>query len=113
MKYMLMIYLDPNGVGPEGETEAYIAYTQELMAAGKMVAGDPLQGIETATTVTVEGGKTVTTDGPFAETKEILGGYYIVDVDDIDEAIAWAAKIPTATWGKVEVRPLREFPPMS
>ena len=108
-----MIYMDPNGRPPEGETEAYIAYTGELVENGKFVAGDPLQGVDTATTVEVDNGRIVTTDGPFAETKEILGGYYIVDVDDIDEAIAWAAKIPTATWGKIEVRPLMEFPPMA
>ena len=113
MKYMLMIYMDPNGTAPEGEMEGYFSFTDELMKAGKMVAGDPLQGVETATTVTVDSGKTVTTDGPFAETKEILGGYYIVDVDDIDEAIGWAAKIPTATWGKIEVRPLMDLPPMA
>ena len=74
-----------------------------------MVAGDPLEPTATATTVRVRGGKTESTDGPFAETKEQLGGYYILDCKDLDEAIAYAARIPTAAFGSVEVRPIMVF----
>ena len=112
MKYMLLIYVDPQAA-PEGGTpeaaaefEAYGAYTQELIGAGVMVSGDPLHGNDTATTVRLRSGETLTSDGPFAETKEHLGGYYIVDVADLDAAIAWAAKIPSASHSAVEVRPV-------
>jgi hypothetical protein len=76
-----------------------------------MVSGEPLQGIETATTVSVRDDGTIVTDGPFAETKEALGGFYLVDVDTVERAQALAAEIPTATWGRIEVRPLMELPP--
>jgi len=118
MKYMLLIYSEadsgpaPDSEDAQAETEAYIALSTELHTSGKLVSGEPLQGIETATTLTVRNGKTLTTDGPFAETKEILGGYYLIDVPDLDEALAWAAKIPTAAHGSIEVRPLRDFPGM-
>ena len=118
MKYMLLIYAEPgSGPAPESadaqaETDAYIALSTELHATGKLVSGEPLQGIETATTLTVRDEKPITTDGPFAETKEVLGGYYLIDVPDLDEALAWAAKIPTAAHGSIEVRPLRDFPSM-
>lgn len=118
MKYMLLIYSEP-GSGPDAgsaeaqaESDAYIALSTELHTAGRLISGEPLQGIDTATTVAVRSGKVVTTDGPFAETKEILGGYYLIDVPDLDEALAWAAKIPTAAHGSIEVRPLRDFPGM-
>jgi len=118
MKYLLLIYVDPDrGPAPDSpeaktEMEGYFALTHELQGAGRLISGEPLQGIDTATTVTVRAGQTLTTDGPFAETKEILGGYYLVDVADLDEAIAWAAKIPSSAHGKIEVRPLREMPSM-
>ncbi len=118
MKYMLLIYSEA-GSGPDAgsaeaqaESDAYIALSTELHTAGRLISGEPLQGIDTATTVAVRSGKVVTTDGPFAETKEILGGYYLIDVPDLDEALAWAAKIPTAAHGSIEVRPLRDFPGM-
>ena len=117
MQYMLMLYSAPNA-GPEAgspeqmaEMQEWFAYTEALAQAGALVAGDPLQGIETATTVQVRDEETLTTDGPFAETKEILGGYYLIDVDNLDDAIGWGAKCPLARYGSVEVRPIMELPP--
>ena len=115
MKYMLLIYSDPSA--REGVDEAasatimgeYFAFSQSIVESGEMVAGDPLQGLETAHTVTVRGGSTIVTDGPFAETKEVLGGYYIVDVVSADRAHELAAQIPDARTGKIEVRPIMEI----
>ena len=111
MRYMLLIYVDPD-TAPQGNTEIpkWIAVSEELAAAGVLLGGDPLEGGETATTVRVRGGQQLTTDGPFAETKELLGGYYMIDVDDLDQALAWAAKMPNLSYGSVEVRPIRDFP---
>ena len=112
MQYMLLIYSPPDAwtsIPPEQQKaiyEAYGAFSMELEASGKMVAGDALQDISTATSVRVRDGETLTTDGPFAETKEILGGYYLIDVDTLDEALEWAAKIPSARYGHIEVRPI-------
>jgi hypothetical protein len=106
MKYMLLIYGDPNAPGDEGMHNEYMKFTQEILDSGEMVAGDALQGTDTATTVRVDGGKRATTDGPFAETKEVLGGFYVVDVKDLDRAIELAAKVPGARTGSVEVRPV-------
>ena len=112
MQYMLLIYSPPTDwstVPPEqmkAVMEAYGTFSMELQASGKMVAGDALQDISTATSIRVRDGETLTTDGPFAETKEILGGYYLIDVDTLDEALEWGAKIPGATFGTIEVRPL-------
>ena len=75
---------------------AYGTFTAELQGSGKKVAGDALQETDTATSVRVRDGETLTTDGPFAETKEVLGGYYLIDVDTLDEALEWGAKIPGA-----------------
>jgi hypothetical protein len=75
-----------------------------------MVAGDGLEGVDTATTVRERDGETVFTDGPFAETKEILGGYYLIDVPDLDAALKWAARVPNVSFGSVEVRPVMVFP---
>jgi hypothetical protein len=114
MKYLLLIYT-PENITPDlgGDmTEAYYKYTTELAGSGKLLAGEALEASDTATTVTVRDGKTLTTDGPFAETNEVLGGFYMVDATDLDDAIAWAAKIPGATIGKIEVRPVHEFPEM-
>jgi hypothetical protein len=116
MKYLLMIYEDEASY--EGQTEeamftmmaAYDAYTAALREAGVFLGGEALQPVRTATTVRVRDGRAVTTDGPFAETKEQLGGYYLIDAKDLDDAIAWAAKIPASTTGSIEVRPLMEFP---
>jgi hypothetical protein len=116
MQYMLLIYDDESiwRTMPEGEREAvmgeYFAYTESLKSAGKYVAGDALQPTETATSLRVRDGEVAKTDGPFAETKEALGGYYLVDVDSEDEALEWAAKIPSARFGTIEVRPIVVFP---
>jgi hypothetical protein len=118
MKYMLLIYVDPQtapeGGTPESNAEhaAYGTFTQDLVGSGAMVSGDPLHGNDTATTVRVRGGETLTSDGPFAETKEHLAGYYVVDVADLDAAIAWAAKIPAALHSAIEVRPVADYSAM-
>ena len=102
MQYMLLIYGDEDGWETRSEEErgqiyaGLRAFTQELQDSGAMVAGDALAADGTATTVRVRDGETLTTDGPFAETKEQLGGYYMVEVGSLDEAIEWAAKIPGA-----------------
>ncbi len=115
MQYMLLIYGDQNGWERLSEAErgemmqAYGSFSQELRDSGSLVAGDALEPTETATTVRVRDDETLTTDGPFAETKEQLGGYYLVEADSLDEAIGWAAKIPGARYGSVEVRPVVVF----
>jgi hypothetical protein len=116
MQYMLLIYNDEaaweNVSREEGEkiTGEYFAYTNELREAGAFVAGDPLQPTRTATTVRVRDDEQLVTDGPFAETKEQLGGYYIIEAESLDEAIEWAAKIPGSRSGSIEVRPIMEMP---
>jgi hypothetical protein len=116
MQYMLLIYDDPATweAMPEADRNAvmgeYFAYTEELRNAGKYVAGDALQPTSTAKSVRIREGDVETTDGPFAETKEVLGGYYLVDVDSEEEALEWARKIPSARFGTIEVRPIVVFP---
>jgi hypothetical protein len=114
MKYMLLIYSDPTHELTEAEGESmmtdYFAFTQRIVDSGEMISGEPLQGPETATCVTVRDGANAVTDGMFAETKEVLGGYYLVDVVSRDRAEELAAQIPTAKWGRIEVRPLMELP---
>jgi hypothetical protein len=112
MKYMALIYA--NGSGTDGlsedEQKAVFGEYMALSDDPKTVGGDQLAGADTATTVRVNGGETLTTDGPFVETKEELGGYYVIDADDLDEAIAFAARIPAARFGgAVEVRPVVEM----
>lgn len=112
MQYMLLIYEDHATEGQpiaEDVMAGYMAFGSEMEARGAMVTGQALQPTTTATTVRVRSGETNTTDGPFAETKEVLGGFYIVDVDNLDDAIAAAAKIPGASTGAVEVRPVMVF----
>ncbi|HKE53236.1 MAG TPA: YciI family protein [Actinomycetota bacterium] len=115
MQYLLLIYGDENaweGMSPEDQAEGmkgWVDYTQWLKDTGAHVAGDALQPTTTATTVRVRGGETLTTDGPFAETKEQLGGYYLIDVDNLDDAIAAAARCPGAFGGTMEVRPIQAF----
>jgi len=115
VQYLLLIYGDQNGWESMSEEErgqvfqAYGTFTQELEDSGAMVGGNALQPTETATTVRVRNDETLTTDGPFAETKEQLGGYYLVDVNSIDEALEWASKIPGARHGSIEVRPIMTF----
>jgi hypothetical protein len=95
---------------PPGSRDAmmaeYMRYTDDLRSRGLLVAANQLQPSATATTVSVRNGETIVSDGPFAETKEVLGGYYLIDVDTLDDAIEWAAKIPSALVGHVEVRPV-------
>ena len=116
MNYILLIYGDEQqrlSMSEEERNETfgeYGAFTQELHDKGVFVAGDPLQPTTAATTVRVRDGEQLHTDGPFAETKEQLGGYYIVDVETLDDALAWAAKIPGARTGTIEVRPLMPVP---
>jgi len=115
VNYMLLIYDDPAFYSTATEAQIgtemgeYFAFTQRLVDSGEMVAGDPLQGVDTATTVTVRDGARVVTDGPFAETKEVLGGYYIVNVASLDRAQELAAQIPAVRHGKVEVRPIMDM----
>ena len=114
MRYLLLIYTaEPTEAVPEEvmatETAAYGAFTQEIRDRGLFQAGEALHPTSSATTVRVQNGQTVTTDGPFAETKEALGGFYLVDAKDLDEAIELAAKIPAAKHGSIEVRPIWEY----
>jgi hypothetical protein len=112
MQYLLLIYIPTDANPDPAEHAAWATYTQQLQESGAMVAGDALQGLDTATTVRVRETETLVTDGPFAETKEMLGGYYLIDVPDLDAALAWAAKIPSVGYGSVEVRPIMVFPDM-
>ena len=105
MQYMLLITVPADGT-QTATPEAWTAYTNQLMESGAMVSGAGLQGAETATTVRVRDGETLVTDGPFAETKEQLGGYYVLDCENLDETLAYAAKIPAAENGSIEVRPV-------
>ena len=115
MQYMLLIYGE-SGVGPAPDSPefgqmmaGYGAFTAEARESGAMVSSDALQPVTTATTVRVRDNGTGTTDGPFAETKEQLGGYYLLDCADLDEAIAYAAKIPGSKYDSIEVRPVMVF----
>lgn len=117
MQYMLLIYgQEPTGQPtPEemqAEIEAYNAFTEECRSRGILGPAEALQPAATATSIRVRDGKTLTTDGPFAETKEILGGFYILNCKDVDEAIEMAAKIPSATNGTIEIRPIVDFSQM-
>jgi hypothetical protein len=112
-QYMLLIY-SPGDRAPSPEDMAvemprWNAYTESLQNAGVMRAGDALHPRETATTVRVRDGETQFTDGPFAETKEILGGYYVIEVPDLDTALKHASRMPNITYGSVEVRPVVDF----
>lgn len=112
MKYMLLIYGDENALSPEERDRCYAESTQlahELQAAGQFLATAPLHPTTMATSVRVREGKRVVLDGPFAETREQLGGYFLIEAADLDEALAVAARIPGARWGTVEVRPVLEL----
>src|SRR5436309_1778642 len=111
-KYMMLLFI-PEGRSREeaaAESPKWAAYTQELHDAGAFVSGEALQGNETATLLRVRDGETQLTDGPFIEAKEYLGGYYVIDAADLDSALAWAAKVPNASYGTVELRPIMEIP---
>jgi len=115
MRYALLIYTPPAMGEPDpaelqGVMAAYNAFTKAAVDAGVMRGGEALEDAHTATTVRVREGKTLSTDGPYAETKEQFGGYYLIEAPNLDEAIAWAARIPGAQLGAVEVRPIFEIP---
>jgi hypothetical protein len=115
MRYLLLIYNEesdatvPDDIAAASHA-AYGAFTADIKARGLFQAGEALTPTSTATTVRIVDGETVTTDGPFAETKEALGGFYLIEARDLDEAIATAAKIPGANNGSIEVRPVWELP---
>ena len=115
MQYLLLIYSneadEPQPGTPEGDSHynAYMKFSEEVKQKNVCLGSNALNPVSTATTVRARDGKTVTTDGPFAETKEQLGGYYLLDCKDLDEAIEYAAKIPSARIGSVEIRPVMLF----
>jgi hypothetical protein len=116
MRYALLIY-GPEPTSPPDEQEmaaemaAYAGFTKDIQDRGLMEAGEALEQTRTATTVRVKDGQTLVTDGPFAETKEALGGFYLLKCKDLDEAIEIAARIPGARRGSIEIRPVWELPP--
>jgi hypothetical protein len=115
MRYLCLIYDDEKKLGamPKGESDAfmgeYFSFTEGIKKTGHYIGGEALQPVQSATTVRVRAGKVSTTDGPFAETKEQLGGYYLINAKDLNDAIQVASKIPSARLGTVEVRPIQEF----
>ena len=115
MKYLLMIYAnetEETAMPPEemGKImQAYGAYSEALAKAGAIQAGERLRPVSDATSVRVRNGKTEVLNGPYAETREQLGGYYLIDVADLDAALAWAARCPTSSYGTIEVRPIWEM----
>jgi hypothetical protein len=113
MKYLLLIYAGDNAISETERQQCYQDSTRlahDLKAEGKFLSANPLQPVTTATSVRMRDGKRTVTDGPFAETREHLGGYFLVDADDLDDAIAIASRIPAAKWGTVEIRPIIEIP---
>jgi hypothetical protein len=116
MRYLLLIYGDEKAYSTmtqkdvEANMKEWFAYTADMKKSGVHLAGDPLQPTRTATTVRSKAGKPLTVDGPFAETKEQLGGYYMIDVPNLDEALRWASRCPAVNGGSVEVRPIMEIP---
>jgi hypothetical protein len=115
VKYLVLIYTDESqmdAVTPQDTEKVmgeYIAYSQELFGTGVALGGEALQPSSTATTVRVRDGERLVTDGPFAEAREQLGGFYLLEVADLDAALEWAAKCPGARYGSVEVRPVLDF----
>lgn len=115
MQYMALIYDSEQTLAAMSPQEReqfmgdYFAFSKAARDAGVFVAGDALKGVDTATTLRIRDGQTLHTDGPFAETKEQLGGYYLLECKDLDEALHWAAKIPSAKTGSIEVRPVVVF----
>jgi hypothetical protein len=113
MKFMFLLYSPPEiRADPEARAsfDEWLAYGRSLHEAGVHVGDNPLQGLETATTVRVRDGETLISDGPFAETKEMLGGYYLVDLPNREAAVEWAARVPNAPYGSIEIRPVMELP---
>ena len=113
MKYMLLVYMNEQAMTDEERAHCYVEsaqLTKTLNASGQYVAAGPPQSVATATSVRVRDGKRIVTDGPFAETREQLGGYYVVEAKDLDEALEIAERIPPAKYGTIEVRPMMEIP---
>lgn len=112
MKYMLLVYLNEQVMTDEERQQCYVEsaqLTQELNARGQYVSASPLHPIATATSVRVREGRRVVTDGPFAETREQLGGYYVIEARDLDEALGIAERVPPARYGTIEIRPVMEI----
>ncbi|HEY8204624.1 MAG TPA: YciI family protein [Pyrinomonadaceae bacterium] len=112
MKYMLLVYMNEQAMNDEERAHCYVEsaqLTQELNANGQYLAAGPLHPVATATSVRVRDGKRLVTDGPFAETREQLGGYYVIEAKDLDEAIGIAERIPPAKYGTIEIRPIMEI----
>ncbi len=112
MKYMLLIYMDENGLSAVEREHCYkesAQYAQELSSGGQYLDAAPLYPTSTATSVRLRDGKQLITDGPFAETREQLGGYFLVEAKNLDEAISIAKKIPGGRWGTIEIRPVMEI----
>lgn len=118
MKYMLLIYSDPAREPAYGTPEfqdmmkGYFDANAKMQSDGVLRGGEGLKGVETATSLRIKSGKVETMDGPFAETREHLGGYYVVEVPNLDAALTYAALIPSAGYGTIEVRPLMDYNPM-
>jgi hypothetical protein len=117
VQYACLIYdpVDSRPPSPEEKQQVfgeYMKFSEDVQKAGVIRGGAPLQPTDTATTVRVRKGERLTTDGPFAETKEWLAGFYLLECNNLDEALAWAAKIPGAKYGSIEVRPLLDIPGM-
>jgi len=112
MKYMLLVYLDEKALSDDEREHCYVEsvqLSQDLNAKGQYVIASPLHSVATATSVQLREGKRLVTDGPFAETREQLGGFYMVEVEDLDEAIRVAERIPVARVGTIEIRPVQEI----
>ena len=112
MKYMLLVYLDEQAMTDEERDHCYVEsaqLAQDLNASGNYLDASPLHPVATATSVQMRQGKRVVTDGPFAETREQLGGYYVIEAGDLDAAIAIAERIPPARFGTIEIRPVMEI----
>ncbi|HEY3039097.1 MAG TPA: YciI family protein [Pyrinomonadaceae bacterium] len=112
MKYMLLVYLDEQVLSEEEREHCYLEsaqLTQDLNAKGQYLSASPLHPVATATSVRVRDGKPIVTDGPFAETREQLGGFYLVEAKDLDEAVGIAERIPPARFGTIEIRPVMEI----
>lgn len=112
MKYMLLVYLDEKGLSEEEREHCYVdsaKLAREIDSSGKYISAGPLHPTSMATSVRVREGKRLVTDGPFAETREQLGGYYLIDAEDLDDAIAIAEKVPVARLGTIEIRPVLEI----
>jgi hypothetical protein len=112
MKYMLLVYLDEQALSDAEREHCYVEsaqFAQDLNSSGQYLDASPLHPVSTATSVRVRDGKRVVTDGPFAETREQLGGYYLIEANDLDSAIGIAEKIPPARFGTIEIRPVMEI----